>query len=56
MWCDIGGINNSTVWQEEFLNEARKQGRQVAINDRCGNSVSDFQTVEYRGLNHVPSR
>jgi alpha-L-fucosidase len=56
MWCDIGGINNSTVWQEEFLNEARKQGRQVAINDRCGNSVSDFQTVEYRGLNHLPSR
>lgn len=56
MWCDIGGINNSTAWQAYFLNKARKQGRQVTMNDRCGNSVSDFTTVEYRGIDNVPSR
>ncbi|KAF1796938.1 alpha-L-fucosidase-domain-containing protein [Mucor lusitanicus] len=56
MWCDIGGINNSTAWQAYFLNKAREQGRQVTMNDRCGNSVSDFTTVEYRGISHVPSR
>ncbi|KAL9548859.1 hypothetical protein PS6_006384 [Mucor atramentarius] len=55
MWCDIGGINNSTAWQAYFLNKAREQGRQVTMNDRCGNSVSDFTTVEYRGISHVPS-
>jgi hypothetical protein len=56
MWCDIGGINNSTAWQAEFLNQAKKQGRQVTMNDRCGNSVSDFSTVEYSSINYVPSR
>ncbi|CEP15883.1 hypothetical protein [Parasitella parasitica] len=56
MWCDIGGINNSTAWQAYFLNKAREQGRQVTMNDRCGNAVSDFATIEYRGISHVPSR
>ncbi|KAI9470089.1 MAG: alpha-L-fucosidase-domain-containing protein [Benjaminiella poitrasii] len=56
LWCDIGGINNSTVWQAEFFNRAKQQGREVTVNDRCGNSVSDFETVEYKEINHVPSR
>lgn len=56
MWCDIGGINNSTSWQAKFLNLARQQGRQVTINDRCGTSFSDFSTVEYRSLNYVPNK
>lgn len=57
MWCDIGGINNSTAWQAEFLNEARKRGgRQVTMNDRCGNTISDFATVEYQGVDYVPER
>ncbi|KAI8641770.1 putative alpha-L-fucosidase [Parasitella parasitica] len=56
MWCDIGGINNSTAWQAYFVNKARQQGRQVTMNDRCGNSVSDYATIEYRGIRHVPSR
>ncbi|KAI8378536.1 alpha-L-fucosidase-domain-containing protein [Blakeslea trispora] len=56
MWCDIGAINNSTAWQAKFLNNARRQGKDVTINDRCGNSISDFATVEYNGINYVPSR
>ncbi|GAA5814224.1 hypothetical protein MFLAVUS_007718 [Mucor flavus] len=56
MWCDIGGINNSTAWQSKFLNTAKQSGQQVVMNDRCGNSVSDFATVEYQGINHVPER
>ncbi|KAI8381456.1 alpha-L-fucosidase-domain-containing protein [Radiomyces spectabilis] len=56
MWCDIGGINNSTEWQAEYYNQARAHGREVGVNDRCGNSVSDFQTVEYKKLDYVPAR
>ena len=56
MWCDIGAINNSTAWQAKFLNSARNQGRDVTFNDRCGNGVSDFATVEYNDVNYVPSR
>ena len=56
MWCDIGGINNSTVWQAEFLNRAKKKGNQVTMNDRCGNQVSDFATVEYQGIDYIPER
>ncbi|KAG2198821.1 hypothetical protein INT47_000737 [Mucor saturninus] len=56
MWCDIGGINNSTAWQADFLNKGRKQGREVVMNDRCGNSVSDFATIEYRAIDYVPER
>lgn len=56
MWCDIGGINNSTAWQAEYLNKARNKGKQVVMNDRCGNAVSDFATVEYRAIDYVPER
>lgn len=56
MWCDIGGINNSTAWQAEYLNKARKKGKQVVMNDRCGNAVSDFATIEYRAIDYVPER
>ncbi|KAI8066944.1 alpha-L-fucosidase-domain-containing protein [Gilbertella persicaria] len=56
MWCDIGAIHNSTAWQAKFFNEARAKKRQVTINDRCGNSVSDFTTVEYNDVHYVPPR
>ncbi|ORZ15189.1 glycoside hydrolase superfamily [Absidia repens] len=56
MWCDIGGINNSSAWQAKFFNDAQAQGKQVAINDRCGNGISDFQTIEYQGVSNIPSR
>lgn len=54
--CDIGGINNSTVWQTEYFNQAYQQNRQVTINDRCGNDVSDFTTLEYKQTDAPPSR
>lgn len=56
MWCDIGGIHNSSAWQSLFINKAKSTGRQVVMNDRCGNAVSDFSTVEYRALDYVPER
>ncbi|CAO3616869.1 unnamed protein product [Cunninghamella blakesleeana] len=56
LWCDIGGINNSTAWQTEYFNQAYQQNRQVTINDRCGNDVSDFTTLEYRQTDTPPSR
>ncbi|KAI8335348.1 alpha-L-fucosidase-domain-containing protein [Chlamydoabsidia padenii] len=56
IWCDIGGINNSTVWQADYFNKAQEQKRQVAVNDRCGNGISDFNTIEYRGVSNIPHR
>jgi hypothetical protein len=55
--CDIGGINNSTVWQSDYFNNALSKGKQVSVNDRCGDgSGSDFTTVEYKTVNEPPSR
>jgi hypothetical protein len=54
--CDIGGINNSSMWQAEYYNKAAKQNRQVTINDRCGNGVSDFATLEYQQTSTPPAR
>ena len=45
MWCDIGGANNATIFASQWINWARKQGRQVAFNNRCGIS-GDFDTPE----------
>ncbi|ORZ24074.1 glycoside hydrolase superfamily [Absidia repens] len=56
IWCDIGGINNSSMWQAEYYNKAAKQNRQVTINDRCGNGVSDFATLEYQQTSTPPAR
>ena len=42
-WCDLGGFNNSTVWQKHYF----ENYAEVAVNDRCGNEYSDFSTVEY---------
>ncbi|KAG2237616.1 hypothetical protein INT48_004519 [Thamnidium elegans] len=57
LWCDIGGIHNSTVWQSDYFNNALKKGKQVTVNDRCGSdSASDFTTVEYKAVTDTPSR
>ncbi|KAG2215538.1 hypothetical protein INT45_010724 [Circinella minor] len=55
-WCDIGGINNSSEWQSPFFNNAASRKRQVSVNDRCGNGISDFTTVEYKPNSNAPSR
>lgn len=55
--CDIGGIHNSTVWQSEYFNNALKKGKQVSVNDRCGDgSASDFTTIEYKAVKDIPPR
>ncbi|KAI8093869.1 glycoside hydrolase superfamily [Halteromyces radiatus] len=56
IWCDIGGINNSSMWQAKYYNQATKQNRQVTINDRCGNGISDFTTLEYQETSTPPPR
>ncbi|ORX48507.1 glycoside hydrolase, partial [Hesseltinella vesiculosa] len=56
LWCDIGGINNSSQWQAQYFNQAYDQGKQVTINDRCGNGVSDFSTLEYQPTTTPPPR
>lgn len=57
LWCDIGGIHNSSVWQADYFNQALQQGRSVSVNDRCGDgSASDFTTVEYKAVKDIPAR
>lgn len=57
LWCDIGGIHNSSVWQSNYFNQALASGRQVAVNDRCGDtSASDFTTIEYKAVTDTPTR
>lgn len=51
-WCDIGGINDAGTWQKEFFNGHK----QVVVNDRCGNGISDFSTIEYRSVGVSPAR
>ncbi|KAI8059271.1 glycoside hydrolase superfamily, partial [Gongronella butleri] len=51
-WCDIGGINNSSAWQSRYFNEERA----VTVNDRCGNGIADFDTIEYRDVYNTPVR
>ncbi|KAJ6592674.1 glycoside hydrolase family 29 protein [Mycena capillaripes] len=46
MWCDIGGPNKTLEFAAQFYNHAQAQGRQVAMNNRCG-AVPDFETPEY---------
>lgn len=49
MWCDIGGPNVTTEFAAGYFNNARRQGRQVAINNRCG-IQGDFDTATYTTL------
>lgn len=46
MWCDIGGPNASAGMMAKWINWAKKQGRQVSFNSRCG-LKGDFDTPEY---------
>ncbi|KAM3541185.1 hypothetical protein ARSEF1564_005876 [Beauveria bassiana] len=46
LWCDIGGPNKSADVMSKWINWARKQGRQVSYNSRCG-LKGDYDTPEY---------
>ncbi|MFF2846195.1 alpha-L-fucosidase [Streptomyces sp. NPDC058001] len=49
IWCDSNGPNNANEFMARFYNRAknRPQPKEVAVNDRCGNWIGDFETPEY---------
>ncbi len=47
LWCDGLGINDSRAVAADLYNLALREGRQVAMNDRCDIPDSDFVTPEY---------
>ncbi|GME28440.1 hypothetical protein GTA08_BOTSDO10949 [Neofusicoccum parvum] len=55
MWCDIGGPNVTAEWASAWFNAAAAQGRQVAMNARCG-LPGDFDTPEYARYAGVQAR
>ncbi|GKT83914.1 tissue alpha-L-fucosidase [Colletotrichum tofieldiae] len=49
MWCDCGAANGTAGFAADWWNKARAEGRQVAINSRCGiPEAADFDTPEYQ--------
>lgn len=53
IWCDGGWDNSVDYWKLHetmayYYNKNQQQGREVVINDRCGNnSHKDYDTAEY---------
>jgi len=52
MWCDIGRASHTDRLFATWLNDAKKQNKQVTFNSRCGTTttgtiVGDYQTPEY---------
>jgi alpha-L-fucosidase len=49
LWCDIGGPNRSNEVFAHYFNQAknRQHPKDVTVDDRCGNGISDFSTPEY---------
>ncbi|KAI2469123.1 glycoside hydrolase family 29 protein [Annulohypoxylon bovei var. microspora] len=48
MWCDCGAANATAEFAASWFAAARREGRQVAINSRCGVAqAADFDTPEY---------
>ncbi|KAK1221691.1 hypothetical protein PQX77_015521 [Marasmius sp. AFHP31] len=52
MWCDIGGPNKTLEFAAQYYTLAFRTGRQVTINNRCG-EVPDFVTPEYSTFNTI---
>lgn len=55
IWCDIGGPNRTVEFASAWFNDAAQRGRQVSINNRCGNP-GDFDTPEYARYDSVQFR
>ncbi|MEV0589039.1 alpha-L-fucosidase [Nonomuraea sp. NPDC050310] len=47
IWCDIGGVNDSNTFMAYYFNKAAERGKEVTVNNRCGNKAHDFTTPEY---------
>ncbi|KAG9086464.1 hypothetical protein FS749_003626 [Ceratobasidium sp. UAMH 11750] len=56
IWCDIGGPSPFDEIAADWYNWAKKSGRQVNNNNRCGGHYSDFDTPEYFTLNSYQVR
>ncbi|EUC64021.1 alpha-L-fucosidase [Rhizoctonia solani AG-3 Rhs1AP] len=56
IWCDIGGPSPFDEIAAGWYNWAKKNGRQVNNNNRCGGNYSDFNTPEYFTLNSYQVR
>ncbi|KAI1853770.1 hypothetical protein JX265_003896 [Neoarthrinium moseri] len=57
MWCDCGASNGTAGFAATWWNEAKSQGRQVAINSRCGiAAAADFDTPEYQTFSSAQHR
>ncbi|CUA69605.1 fucosidase, alpha-L-1, tissue [Rhizoctonia solani] len=54
--CDIGGPSPFDEIAADWYNWAKKSGRQVNNNNRCGGNYSDFNTPEYFTLNSYQVR
>ncbi|KAF7977933.1 hypothetical protein HWV62_2001 [Athelia sp. TMB] len=55
MWCDISSANLTLDFAARFYSHAEQDGRQVVMNDRCGN-VPDFDTPEYSTYGSIQTR
>ncbi|KAG8840554.1 hypothetical protein FRC20_005557, partial [Serendipita sp. 405] len=55
MWCDIGGPNRTIEFASQWYNDAIKQNRQVAMNNRCG-VAPDFDTPEYARFSSIQTK
>ncbi|EIW76353.1 glycoside hydrolase family 29 protein [Coniophora puteana RWD-64-598 SS2] len=55
MWCDISSANLTRQFAQHYFTHAWAQGRQVVINDRCGD-LPDHDTPEYAKLNAIQTR
>ncbi|KAG9016112.1 hypothetical protein FRB93_011586 [Tulasnella sp. JGI-2019a] len=52
MWCDIGGPNLTREFAEDWYPFAESQGRQVVMNNRCGD-LPQFDTPEYSKFSSI---
>ncbi|TDL21983.1 glycoside hydrolase [Rickenella mellea] len=55
MWCDIGGANLYADMASHYYNYAWSQGRQVTVDNRCGDAA-DFDTPEYERFSEIHER
>ncbi|KAI5919407.1 glycoside hydrolase family 29 protein [Camillea tinctor] len=57
MWCDIGAANVSAAFAAQWWRDTRQEGRQVAMNSRCGLAqTADFDTPEYATFSSAQAR
>ncbi|CUA75537.1 alpha-L-fucosidase [Rhizoctonia solani] len=55
MWCDLNGPNKTLEFAAEWYNKMVDEGREVALNNRCG-AIPDFDTPEYTKFSSIQER